>query len=221
MTSKVLTWFSFDLAWWLSFWPQVTQIGIWPRNHQDKQFEQFSGSCFLHAGIKLELQKLKNSKETDNCPTWISGKERMTMENISWSISMKECCRLAGVKPATSWSPVRRAINWDTKDSFVFFLSGSFTAQSTLMRSCRASQLTYTFCQYLCIYFRQWQLPLLNRRKEEKWFHNQSESCCGAGLRICELWICSQMQYQLRYGVSTARHFFQLKCTDIFHISPY
>ena len=30
--------------------------------------------------------------ETDNCPSWISGRERMTIENISWSISRKECC---------------------------------------------------------------------------------------------------------------------------------
>ena len=34
------------------------------------------------------------SPETDNCPSWISGRERMTVENISWSISTKECCRL-------------------------------------------------------------------------------------------------------------------------------
>ena len=33
------------------------------------------------------------SPETDNCPSWISGRERMTVENISWSISTKECCR--------------------------------------------------------------------------------------------------------------------------------
>ena len=33
------------------------------------------------------------SPETDNCPSWISGRERMTVENISWSISMKECCQ--------------------------------------------------------------------------------------------------------------------------------
>ena len=44
-----------------------------------------------------------------NCPTWISGKERMTSENISWSISTKECCRPGRVYPATSWSPVGRA----------------------------------------------------------------------------------------------------------------
>ena len=40
----------------------------------------------------------------------------MTVENISRSISMKECCRPrgggggGGVEPATSWSPVRRHI---------------------------------------------------------------------------------------------------------------
>ena len=33
------------------------------------------------------------SPETDNCPSWISRRERMIVENISWSISTKECCR--------------------------------------------------------------------------------------------------------------------------------
>ena len=33
------------------------------------------------------------SPETDNCPSWISGRKRMTVENISWSISTKEYCR--------------------------------------------------------------------------------------------------------------------------------
>ena len=33
------------------------------------------------------------SPETDNCPSWISRRERMTVENISWSISTNECCR--------------------------------------------------------------------------------------------------------------------------------
>ena len=32
--------------------------------------------------------------ETDNCPSWIRGRERTTVEkNISWSISIKECCQ--------------------------------------------------------------------------------------------------------------------------------
>ena len=30
--------------------------------------------------------------ETDNCPFWISRREKMTVENISWSIFKKECC---------------------------------------------------------------------------------------------------------------------------------
>ena len=30
----------------------------------------------------------------NNCPAWISGRERMTVEIISWPISTKECCQL-------------------------------------------------------------------------------------------------------------------------------
>ena len=41
VTARVLTRFSFDLAWWPSFWPQVTQFQAWPRNHQGKHFEQY------------------------------------------------------------------------------------------------------------------------------------------------------------------------------------
>ena len=33
------------------------------------------------------------SPQTDNCPSWISRMERMTVENISWSIATKEGCR--------------------------------------------------------------------------------------------------------------------------------
>ena len=38
VTARVLTKFSADLAWWPSFWPQVTQFQAWPRTHQDKTF---------------------------------------------------------------------------------------------------------------------------------------------------------------------------------------
>ena len=56
------------------------------------------------------------SQKTDTCPSWISGRERMTVESISWSISTKECCRpRRGVEPATSWSPVGRTSNWATE----------------------------------------------------------------------------------------------------------
>ena len=42
VTSGVLPRFSFDLAWWTSFWPQMTQFQTWLRNHQDKHFGQDS-----------------------------------------------------------------------------------------------------------------------------------------------------------------------------------
>ena len=42
VTSGELTWFSFDLAWWPSFWPHMTQFQTPLRNHQDKHFEQDS-----------------------------------------------------------------------------------------------------------------------------------------------------------------------------------
>ena len=43
------------------------------------------------------------SPETDNCFSWISGRKTMTIENISWSISTKECCRIRrGLNP---WPP--------------------------------------------------------------------------------------------------------------------
>ena len=33
------------------------------------------------------------ASETNSCPSWISGRQRMTVENISWSFSTKERCR--------------------------------------------------------------------------------------------------------------------------------
>ena len=68
--------------------------------------------------------------ETDNCPSWISRRQRMTTENISLNqlkgendhgkyfiISLHE--RMlpdpAGIKPATSWSSVRYTSNCATK----------------------------------------------------------------------------------------------------------
>ena len=42
VTTRVLTRFSADLAQWPSFWFQMTQFQIWPRNHQNKHVEQDS-----------------------------------------------------------------------------------------------------------------------------------------------------------------------------------
>ena len=50
---------------------------------------------------------------TDNCPSWISGRARLTVENSSWSISTEENLLTSEeVEPTTSWSPVGRASNW-------------------------------------------------------------------------------------------------------------
>ena len=56
------------------------------------------------------------SPETDNCPSWISGRERMTVENISWSISTKECCRpRRGLNPRPPGLQSDGTSNWATE----------------------------------------------------------------------------------------------------------
>ena len=56
------------------------------------------------------------SPETDNCPSWISGRERMTVENISWSVSTKECCRpRRGLNPRPPGLQSDGASNWATE----------------------------------------------------------------------------------------------------------
>ena len=56
------------------------------------------------------------SPGTDNCPSWISGRERMTVENISWSISTKECCRpWRGLNPRPPGLQSDGASNWATE----------------------------------------------------------------------------------------------------------
>ena len=49
MLTKVLA----DLARWPSFWPQVTQFRTWPKDHQDKHFEQDSWRLLdiVNAGV--------------------------------------------------------------------------------------------------------------------------------------------------------------------------
>ena len=56
------------------------------------------------------------SPETDNFPSWISGRERMTVENISWSISTKECCRPRwGLNPRPPGLQSDGASDWATE----------------------------------------------------------------------------------------------------------
>ena len=53
--------------------------------------------------------------ETDDCHSWISRRERMTVENITWSVFVKECYWPGrGVEPPTYWSPVGRTSKWAT-----------------------------------------------------------------------------------------------------------
>ena len=60
------------------------------------------------------------SPETDNCPSWISGRERMTVENISWSISAKECCRpWRGLYPRPPGLQSDGASNWATEAGMI------------------------------------------------------------------------------------------------------
>ena len=62
------------------------------------------------------------SPETDNCPSWISGRERVTVENISWSISMKECCRPRwGLNPGPPGLQWDGASNWATEAGWSWY----------------------------------------------------------------------------------------------------
>ena len=58
------------------------------------------------------------SPETDNCPSWISGRERMTVENISRSISTNEFCQpRRGLNPRPPGLQLDGASNWATESS--------------------------------------------------------------------------------------------------------
>ena len=63
--------------------------------------------------------------ETDNCPSWISGRERMTVENISWSISTKECCRpRRGLNPRPPGLQSDGAPKWATEVGLCIYAFG-------------------------------------------------------------------------------------------------
>ena len=65
--------------------------------------------------------------ETDNCPSWISGRERITIETISWSISTKECCRpRRELNPRPPGLQSDGASNWATE-------AGSFQCKECLV----------------------------------------------------------------------------------------
>ena len=83
--------------------------------------------------------------ETDSCPSWISGRERTTVENISWSISTKECCRpWWGLNTRPPGLQSDGASNWATEAGkfCVPKVVWSLMTQSILLRSHWASQFT-------------------------------------------------------------------------------
>ena len=62
------------------------------------------------------------SPETDNCPSWISGRERITVENILSSISTKECCRSRReLNPQSLCLQSDGASNWATETGMIRF----------------------------------------------------------------------------------------------------
>ena len=104
--------------------------------------------------------------ETDNCSSWIRGRERMTAENTSWLISMKECYQ-THILLITSQKHIQlshwgqRLNTWqsetkDPRNSFIKNLKDyswqtvlisklclwfEILVQSTILMSCQASQL--------------------------------------------------------------------------------
>ena len=72
----------------------------WGFMAQSTQWGHVEGSQFAWPHFYGQAQSSKwltstvhtLSPKSDNCLSWISGRERMTIENISWSVSKKECC---------------------------------------------------------------------------------------------------------------------------------
>ena len=74
-----------------------------------------------HTGQTLSSKRLTRivhilSPETDNCPFWISRRERMTIENISRSISTKEWCWPGGGRTCNLLTTSRAHIQLSHRD---------------------------------------------------------------------------------------------------------
>ena len=123
------------------------------------------------------------SPETDNCPSWISGRERMTVENISWSISTKECCRpQQGLNPwppglqsdsASNWAMgrhyIKKKLSCLSCRQHVYWSSSSFLPNITKTCLIRVSVMERTikdvsmdFCFWGGNYITKWELSLLH-----------------------------------------------------------
>ena len=130
---------SFWLSYWMSLplcrrsiiskWGSIVVCLCWGFTAQSTHLSQPSGVMssavslpnHTFTGQALSSKRLTSivhilSPETDNCPSWISRRERMTVENISWSISTKECCRpRQGLNPQPPGLQSDGASNWATE----------------------------------------------------------------------------------------------------------
>ena len=55
-----------------------------------------------------------------NCPSWNSGRERMTVQNISWSISTKDCYRPGGGRTRNLLTTNQTRIQLPRPDGWLF-----------------------------------------------------------------------------------------------------
>ena len=67
--------------------------------------------------------------ETDNCPSWISSRERMTRKYFMIKSPWKNVASPAGIEPATIWSPAGRTSNRATEAGNISNIQGPFSTQ--------------------------------------------------------------------------------------------
>ena len=72
--------------------------------------------------------------ETDNCPSWINRRERMTVKNILWSISTKECCRPGGGRTRNLLPTSRMRIQLSHRGQLLLAGDGFFEYHTELYR---------------------------------------------------------------------------------------
>ena len=95
--------------------------------------------------------------ETDNCPSWISGREKMTVENISWSISTKECCRpRRGLNPRPPGLQSDGASNWATEAGRLYNVEYSVENNIGLVLDLlKSASGAMTKCKIVCAHRRR------------------------------------------------------------------
>ena len=96
MTSRLLTILAFDLTWWPSFWPQVTQFQTWLRLHKGKHSEQVS----FRLGQNCDFWSVNKLIVDNACWTTNEGQRVITISHpehllrwakIKWKIPILHC----------------------------------------------------------------------------------------------------------------------------------